>query len=157
MEKWGDLRGTYNSTSTLDSLTFLDETIGTEQHNTDLAGLQVQAHTLDTGSELDELLSLDIGKTVDTGDTVTVKNECRCSESELATDREGSLPNGQNTSGLGHRGLLLNTTDALLEDRGDLGGGGLGLTSIGAGMVDNRGGSLAGLYRIVSRRGNRGQ
>lgn len=41
----------YNGTSTLDSLAFLDETIGTEQHNTDLAGFEVHAHTLDTGGE----------------------------------------------------------------------------------------------------------
>lgn len=42
---------TYNLTGTLDSLTLLDETIGTEQHDTDLAGLEVHAHTLDTGGE----------------------------------------------------------------------------------------------------------
>ena len=40
---------TYNLTGTLDGLTLLDETIGTEQHNTDLAGLEVHAHSLDTG------------------------------------------------------------------------------------------------------------
>jgi hypothetical protein len=39
---------TYNLSGTLDGLTLLDETIGTEKHNTDLAGLQVHAHTLDT-------------------------------------------------------------------------------------------------------------
>jgi hypothetical protein len=42
---------TYNLSGTLDGLTLLDETIGTEKHNTDLAGLQVHAHTLDTGGE----------------------------------------------------------------------------------------------------------
>ena len=64
--------GTYNLTGTLDGLSLLDETIGTEEHDTDLAGLEVQAHALDTGGELDELLVLDVGKTVDTGDTITV-------------------------------------------------------------------------------------
>lgn len=43
--------GTYNLAGTLDGLTLLDETVGTEQDNTDLTGLQVHAHTLDTGSE----------------------------------------------------------------------------------------------------------
>ena len=42
---------TYNLTGTLDSLTLLDETIGTEQDDTDLAGLEVHAHTLDTRGE----------------------------------------------------------------------------------------------------------
>lgn len=42
---------TYNLTSTLDGLTLLDETVGTEEHNTDLAGLEVHAHTLNTGGE----------------------------------------------------------------------------------------------------------
>ena len=42
---------TYNLTGTLDGLTLLDETIGTEEHNTDLAGLEVHAHALDAGGE----------------------------------------------------------------------------------------------------------
>ncbi len=41
----------YNLSGTLDGLTLLDETVGTEQHNTDLAGFKVHAHTLDTRSE----------------------------------------------------------------------------------------------------------
>jgi hypothetical protein len=61
-----------NLTGTLDDLTLLDETIGTEKNDTDLAGFEVHAHTLDTGGELDELLSLDVGHTVNTGDTITV-------------------------------------------------------------------------------------
>ena len=84
---------TYNLTSPLDDLTLLDQTVGTEKHNTDLAGLEVHAHALDTRGEpgamldraldelevrlqdsvniLDKLLSLDVGHAVDTGDTVT--------------------------------------------------------------------------------------
>ena len=42
---------TYNLTGTLDSLAFLDQSIGTEQHNTDLTGFQVHAHALDTRGE----------------------------------------------------------------------------------------------------------
>lgn len=84
---------TYNLAGTLDGLTLLDETVGTEQHDTDLAGLEVHAHTLDTGGEpmvivslpawgmprhwgvhiLDQLLSLDVGHAVNTGNTVTVQ------------------------------------------------------------------------------------
>ena len=49
--KGGNEDVTYNLTGTLDSLTLLDETVGTEEHNTDLAGLEVHAHTLNTGGE----------------------------------------------------------------------------------------------------------
>jgi hypothetical protein len=41
----------YNLAGTLDGLTLLDETVGTEKHNTDLAGLEVHAHTLNAGGE----------------------------------------------------------------------------------------------------------
>lgn len=61
-----------NLSGTLDGLTLLDETVRTEQDDTDLAGLEVHAHALDTGGELDELLSLDVGHTVNTSDTITV-------------------------------------------------------------------------------------
>lgn len=43
--------GTHNLSGTLDGLSLLDQTIGTEEHNTDLSSLQVHAHTLDTGCE----------------------------------------------------------------------------------------------------------
>ena len=42
---------TYNLTGTLDSLALLDETVRTEKHDTDLAGLEVHAHALYAGSE----------------------------------------------------------------------------------------------------------
>lgn len=42
---------THNLSGTLDGLTLLDETVGTEKHDTDLAGFQVHAHTLDTRGE----------------------------------------------------------------------------------------------------------
>ena len=43
----GDLT-TYNLSGTLDSLALLDESVGTEKHDTDLAGFEVHAHALDT-------------------------------------------------------------------------------------------------------------
>lgn len=46
-----EVRSTHNFTGSLDRLTLLDETIGTEEHNTDLAGLEVHAHALDARSE----------------------------------------------------------------------------------------------------------
>jgi hypothetical protein len=42
---------TYDLAGSADSLALLDETIGTEKHDTDLASFQVHAHTLDTGGE----------------------------------------------------------------------------------------------------------
>ena len=92
---------TYNLTGTLDSLTLLDETVGTEKHDTDLAGFEVHAHTLDARGEpndlsidwninktyikkrghlLDQLLSLDVGHAMDTSDTVTILSLANCSQ-----------------------------------------------------------------------------
>ena len=42
---------TYNLASTLDGLALTDKSVGTEEHDTDLAGLEVHAHALDTGGE----------------------------------------------------------------------------------------------------------
>jgi hypothetical protein len=42
---------THNFSGTLDSLAFLDQTIGTEEHNTNLASFQVHTHALDTRGE----------------------------------------------------------------------------------------------------------
>lgn len=85
-----NVQATYNLTGTLDSLTLPDQTVGTEQHDTDLASLEVHAHTLDTGGEpskrldmrgryavvpgnniLDKLLGLNVGQTVNTSNTIT--------------------------------------------------------------------------------------
>ena len=73
---------------------------------------------------LDKLLSLDVVHAVDTGDTVT---------------------DGQDTSSLGEAVLLLDTADPLLQDGGNLGGGGLRFGGVGSGSVDERG--SAGLWR----------
>jgi len=80
----------YNFSSSLDSLTFLDQSIRTKKHDTDLASFQVHAHALDTGSEptiqrqlevvcegeamadsLDQFFGLDIIHAMDAGNTVT--------------------------------------------------------------------------------------
>lgn len=42
---------TYNLASTLDGLALTDKSVGTEEHDTDLTGLEVHAHALDTGGE----------------------------------------------------------------------------------------------------------
>jgi len=82
----------YDLAGTLDGLAFLDQSVGTEEHNTDLAGFEVHAHALDTGGEpfrssvyydrvahsamrlyiLDQLLGLDIVHAMHTRNTVTV-------------------------------------------------------------------------------------
>lgn len=114
-----------NLTGTLDGLTLLDETVRTEKNDTDLAGLEVHAHALDTGGELDELLSLDVGHTVNTGDTITVEYASApivfFPDIVIVVD----VPDGEDTAGLGETGLLLDTADSLLEDGRDLSGGGL--------------------------------
>ena len=63
--------GVDNLSGTLDSVTLTNQTIGTEDGNTDVVSLEVEGHTADTGGELYHLLGLDVAKTVDTSDTVT--------------------------------------------------------------------------------------
>lgn len=139
---------TYNLSGTLDGLALLDESVGTEKHDTDLAGFEIHAHALDAGGELDELLGLDVGHTVNTGDTVTVWDVL--APPFLVTSVRFNVPDGKNTSGLGKVGLILDTADAGLEDRGDLGGRGLGVSSIATDAVGNGGGD-ASLYRASSQ------
>ncbi len=55
----------------LDGVAFLDLAVGTENHDTDIVGFQVQGHALDPVRELDHLAGLDLVQPVDTGDTVT--------------------------------------------------------------------------------------
>jgi hypothetical protein len=117
-KEFGTDRNVDNLSSTLDSLTLLDETVGTEKHNTDLAGFQVHAHTLDTRGELDQLLSLDIGHTMDTSDTVT---------------------DGKDTSSLSKASLFVNTTNSLLKNGGNLCGRSLGLSSVGTDLLGGTG------------------
>ena len=72
-----------NLTGSLDGVTFLDETIVTEDGNTDVVGFQVEAHSSDTRRELNHLLGLDVSETVDTGDTISngccqSRSRCGC-------------------------------------------------------------------------------
>lgn len=153
---------THNFTGTLDGLALLDQTVRTEEHNTDLAGLEVHAHSLDARGEpvvvlvgssfqavevrlniLDQLLGLDVGHTVHTGDTITVglslislrilykgmtttaiSSEVEVGGSDILLLVD-DIPDRQDTASLSETGLLLDTSDALLENGGDLGRGGL--------------------------------
>jgi hypothetical protein len=49
------------------------------------------------------------------------------------------VPDGQDTTGLSETSLLLDTTDALLQDGGDLSGLGLGLSSVGTDLLGGTG------------------
>jgi hypothetical protein len=56
------------------------------------------------------------------------------------------VPDGEDTAGLGETGLLLDTADPLLEDGGDLSGGGLSIGGIAASEGVDNGGGVARLY-----------
>jgi len=113
-----------NSTGSLDGVTFLDESIVTEDDNTNVVSLQVQGHTLDAGGELNHLLGLDVSETMDSGNTVT---------------------NGQDLTGLlevrGGRG----TSDALFQKSGDFSCSGLLCSDRGGGQMS--GSSASNLAR----------
>lgn len=64
-------------------------------HYGDLRCLEIQSHSLHTGSELNELLSLDIGKTVNSCDTIS---------------------DGEDSSSLGKIGSKVRPLDSLLKD-----------------------------------------
>jgi hypothetical protein len=49
---------THNLSGTLDGLAFLDQSVGTEKHNTDLTGFEVHAHALDARCEPSNALVL---------------------------------------------------------------------------------------------------
>ncbi len=89
-------RCTHDFAGTLDRLALPDQTVGAEEHDTDLAGLEVHAHALDAEANLersdlrtwslewqgggqglhvlDKLLGLDVGHAVHTGDTITARS-----------------------------------------------------------------------------------
>src|SRR5690606_39916579 len=54
----------------LDALTFLDLAVGTEDHDTDIVGFEVQRHALGAVLELDEFAGLHVIEAIDAGDTV---------------------------------------------------------------------------------------
>jgi hypothetical protein len=85
---------------------------------------------------------------MNTGDTVTLYPVSPCCL--LLYCYCFSVPDGEDTAGLGETGLLLDTADPLLEDRGDLGGGGLSIGGIAASEgVDNGSGGA----RLCGRAG----
>ena len=152
---------TYNLASTLDGLALTDKSVGTEEHDTDLAGLEVHAHALDTGGEPALFISILFDESVGGIAIATYSTSSSAwtlfmpwtraipsLESMLVHDIRCccsqyyySVPNGEDTAGLGETRLLLDTADPLLEDRGDLGGGGLSIGGIAASEgVDNGGG-----------------
>jgi len=166
---------TYNLSGTLDGLAFLDQSVRTEKHHTNLAGFQVHAHALDTRGEpaiplvsvvacwsmwlrvLDKLLGLDVAHAVNTGNTVTVPLSTSV---PLNMRWRCGLPDGKHTSSLGETVLLLDATDPLLEDRGHLGRGGLCFGGIGSdGVGEGRGAGLVwwGTWSVRGRRLGRGE
>jgi hypothetical protein len=60
-----------DSTSALDGVTFQDRSVITEDDNTDVGVLQVEGHTSETRGEDNHLTGLDLVQTVNTGNTVT--------------------------------------------------------------------------------------
>lgn len=156
---------TYNLASTLDGLALTDKSVGTEEHDTDLAGLEVHAHALDTGGEPALFISILFEESIGGIAIATYSTSSSAWTLFMPWTRAipslesmlvhiihccyfqyyYSVPNGEDTAGLGETGLLLDTTDPLLEDRGDLGGGSLSVGSIAAERVDD-GGGAARLY-----------
>jgi hypothetical protein len=70
-QKTGSDGHIHNLSGTLDSVALLDKTIVTEDGDTDIVGLEVQAHSLDPRREFHHFLGLHVTETVHTGDTVT--------------------------------------------------------------------------------------
>merc|ERR1740139_391207 len=59
----------------LDDIAFLDFSIVTQNDDTNVVGLQVESHALDSRLELDHLTGLDLGETEDSSDTITDGND----------------------------------------------------------------------------------
>ena len=72
----------------------------TEYDNTNIVGLQVEGHALESGAELNHLFSLDVLEAIDTSDTVT---------------------NGQDTTGFVQVGLRGSTQNSLFQNGGNFG------------------------------------
>ena len=70
-EKFGSDWNLHDLTGSLDSVAFSDQSIVTEDGDTDVVCLEVEAHSSDTRGEFNHFFGLDISETVDTGDTVT--------------------------------------------------------------------------------------
>merc|ERR1712066_938523 len=100
----------HDSSSPLDNISLLDELVITEDHNTNIVGLQVESHTLQSGAELHHLLGLDVLEAIDTGNTVT---------------------NGEDTAGLLEVDGGSSSQDSLLQDGGNLSCSSLGGIKLG--------------------------
>ena len=61
----------HDGSGPLDDVSLLDELVVTEHDHTDVVGLQVESHALQSGAELHHPLGLDVLEAIDTGDTVT--------------------------------------------------------------------------------------
>ena len=75
----------------------------TEYDNTNIVGLQVEGHALESGAELNHLFGLDVLEAIDTSDTVT---------------------NGQDAASLVQVGLGGRTQDTFFQNGGNFGGSG---------------------------------
>lgn len=95
---------------------------------------------------LDELLGLDIVHAVNTGNTVTVILVSPSASISICV-LQSSVPDGEDTAGLSEAVLLLDATDPLLEDGGDLGGGGLRIGGVGSDLLRGVEDRRAGLVR----------
>src|SRR6202012_6066575 len=85
----------------LDGLAFLDLAVGTEDHDADVVGFEVQRHAARAVLELDHLAGLDVVQTIDAGNAVA---------------------DGQHLPDFGDLGLLAEILDLVLEDRGNFRG-----------------------------------
>lgn len=57
----------------------------------------------------------------------------------MAWGQQSDLPDGKDTTSLGETSLLLDTTNSLLEDGGDLSGSWLGLSGVGSDLLGHSG------------------
>merc|ERR1719228_246326 len=103
-------RDVHNGSSPLDNISLLDELVVTEDHNTNIVGLQVEGHSLQSGAELHHLLGLDVLEAIDTGNTVTNGEDAACL---LEVDGGGG------------------SQDSLLQDGGNLSSSSLGGINLG--------------------------
>merc|ERR1712079_171445 len=101
----GVTQSVHDGSGPLDDVSLLDELVVTEHDNTDVVGLQVESHALQSGAEFHHLLGLDVLEAIDTSDTVS---------------------DGEHAAGLLEVDGGGGAQDSLLQDGGDLASSGLG-------------------------------
>ena len=89
-------RGVDDGAGPLDGVAFLDAAVGTEDHDADIVGFEVERHALDAARELDELTGLHVVEAIDAGDTVA---------------------DAEHLADFGDFGFLAEILDLVLEDR----------------------------------------